>query len=964
MKKIKKILIALMAFAVSSIAVLLVACSNNDNNNGSVSLDNFTDSTATVEIGGRYVPDYLTVKDKNGNEYPLIVKVYNSKDDEVGSTDGSFNVSDFGGYTVKYTATIGDTDYVRTVAVNVIDNTAPELKILNLRSEREVGTISYPQVYVSDNSGETLAYTIDVEPTGSLDANSIDKGEGSVTFNKPGTYRFVATAKDSHGNVGREEKEIIITESMGANVWEDFSNENHMETVKNTTFLTSMTQSQWLAEFEGAYGVAKIQPNFARYYNNNFFVQLGLPKTKEEILACDWGSFTIRMYLDVKNASSVRLTNGDSFVFGDYPTGQWIDLKVYRKSYIVKANNYMFPSLLGDEDYDARGEAFALAVTQEIPRPMFSVSVGNLLSSIELSDVKIYIDQITWEDLGPDTTAPTITLNGASWQVKANTSMALPLIEVTDDRDLNPEYECKFYKVESTADVNIPIESNKVAIGDPGRYKLVVKAHDSAGNTTEKSYFFTASEKVDYKQIANYDNDYEIGIFGLYAGSGISWAESFTDKDGVTKTGLMKLTFDGNEGADVVTFTLPQAIADAMKEEMFDYVEFTFCVANEKDSYNGEYGGFSLYSLNKSIPDYSVNPLACQKWHTVKFSLDELAKSGSYLSEGSNYTVERARSAFLAYYTNNKGLFFNMSSWFRGQTVHMYIDSVSWGVYEPDTVAPEITANGVWKSEINKEYTLPTFTAIDERDGVVDIESVKLFKEGDSTELKVTNGKYTFTEEGKYVVTVTAVDAAGNRAEKSFTITVLQTIDEKIIATYDNQGELGVLGLTKSTDGISFVESFTDEDGVTKDGLMKLTFNGNPGAEVVTMVLSEEVLEKMRAANFDYIELVICVDNVDAYNGAYGGYTLYSFNKSVPAYGVGTSLLCKKWQTVRISLEDLAPAGSYLSDTANYTVEVAREKFLTFYSGEAKNFFNMSNWFEGQTVEMYIDSISWGVNEA
>lgn len=965
MKITKRILTLFAAFALCSTMGVVAAC-KDETDSQTANLVDFTDGVTSVEIGSRYVPDYLSVKDENGKEYDLVIRAYNAKEEEIGSTDGGFQVTEFSGYTVKYFAKVNGTEEVREVKVNVTDHTAPELKILNLRTEREVGTIAYPQVYVSDNSGEKLSYTIDAEAVDNTDANAFIKGEDSVTFNKPGTYKFVATATDSHGNVGRVEKEVLITASMGENVWEDFSNANHMETVKNTTFLTSMTEARWLSEFEGAQGVAMIQPNYARYYNNNFFVQLGLPKTAAEILACDWGTFTIRMYLEVKNAPSITLSNGDGFVFGEYPTKEWIDLVVDRKAYLDKSNNYMFPGFLGNEDYDARAEAFAQAVTQEIPRPMFSVSVGRLLDSIELSDVKIYIDGITWQSLGPDVTAPSVTLRGAFWQVLANSKMTLPTIVVEDDRDNNPKYEATFYKVGESGDVKIPIVANKVDIGDPGQYKLVVSATDNAGNHVEKEFIFTAAEEVDYTQISNYDNAGELGILGLLKGNGISWTESYTDKDGVTKEGLMRFEFSGNAGAEVVTLTLPQTTSDAMRDAMFDYVEFTFCVANERDSYGGSYGGYTLYSMNKSIPAYGQSTsLHCNKWYTLKFTLEELAKRGSYLSDTSTFTVERARNEFLSYYANN-GLFFHTSDWFGGQTVVMYIDAIWWGVYEPDADAPEIKANGTWKSQIGNEYTLPEFTAIDERDGVIDVESVTVCKEGSDQVLTVTDGKITFTEQGRYVIKVTAVDAAGNRAEKEFIVTVVEAIDEKVIASYDSESELGVIGLVKTKDGVSYAESYTDKDGVTKEGLMKLTFNGDNGADAANMVISDEMLAKMREANFDYIELVVCVDNDDSYGGAYGGWSLYSFNTSIPDYRTNP-LQCKKWETVRFSLSDLAAAGSYLSDTAQLTEAQAREAFLDYYSGASKAehlLFNLSSWFERQTVTLYIDSITWGVNEA
>jgi hypothetical protein len=352
-------------------------------------------------------------------------------------------------------------------------------------------------------------------------------------------------------------------------------------------------------------------------------------------------------------------------------------------------------------------------------------------------------------------------------------------------------------------------------------------------------------------------------------------------------------------------------------------------------------------------------------------TLEDLAVTGTYVSDANTLTVEEARAAFLTMYAEAAN-FFNLSSWFDGQTVTLYVDSITWGVDGPDTTAPEISAKGLFAAEAGVEYTLPTFTAVDDRDGEVAISSVELFKEGDTTALTVTEGKITFTEAGNYTIVVKASDAAGNEAEKSYPVTVAEAstpdepVDEHVIASFDSAAKLGVLALSRTENGVSFAESYTDKNGVTKEGLMKLTFSGDSGAEVITMVLSEDMIAKMSAAKFDYLELVVCVDNDDSYGGAYGGWSLYSFNKSIPDYNTNP-LQCKKWETVRFSLSDLAAAGSYLSDTAQLTEEQAREAFLDYYSGtsEAEHLlFNLSSWFDGQTVTLYIDSITWGVNEA
>jgi hypothetical protein len=175
-----------------------------------------------------------------------------------------------------------------------------------------------------------------------------------------------------------------------------------------------------------------------------------------------------------------------------------------------------------------------------------------------------------------------------------------------------------------------------------------------------------------------------------------------------------------------------------------------------------------------------------------------------------------------------------------------------------------------------------------------------------------------------------------------------------------------VLALSRTENGVSFAESHTDKNGVTKEGLMKLTFSGDNLAEEVKMILSDDMIAKMREAKFDYLELVVCVDNIDSYNEQYGGWSFYSFNKSIPDYSTNP-IKGKTWTTVRFSLADMTASNSYVGDQKTLEGDEARAEFLSYHSASsdcAHYLFNMSSWFGGQTVNLYIDSITWGVNEA
>ncbi|MGG1397303.1 immunoglobulin-like domain-containing protein [Bacillus salipaludis] len=90
------------------------------------------------------------------------------------------------------------------------------------------------------------------------------------------------------------------------------------------------------------------------------------------------------------------------------------------------------------------------------------------------------------------------------------------------------------------------------------------------------------------------------------------------------------------------------------------------------------------------------------------------------------------------------------------------------GLAVPDTKAPVITlsANGPFVVLIGTTFTLPTATAVDDRDKAV---SVKTSIKNEAGQIKNTIDTSTA---GKYTVSYTAVDKAGNKSEKTITIII------------------------------------------------------------------------------------------------------------------------------------------------------------------------------------------------
>jgi hypothetical protein len=302
---------------------------------------------------------------------------------------------------------------------------------------------------------------------------------------------------------------------------------------------------------------------------------------------------------------------------------------------------------------------------------------------------------------------------------------------------------------------------------------------------------------------------------------------------------------------DVVMLTLNDQLREVMLEEKFDYFEMTICVDND-DSYDGAYFGYTLYSANLSIPQYGEGTsLACRKWQTVRFTLKDLFRQDviTYcFQDEPSENIDDFREFVLEKHKPGS-TFFHLSDWFRGQTVNLYFDSLTWGKFGPDTEAPVITTDSALTAEVGVKYTLPEFKANDERDGQVKIQSVELFKEGSTDPILVSGEKITFNEPGTYTFVVTASDVAGNCAEQRFTLTVNGTTAD------ETAPEITANGL------------FVAEVGARRKGDVKelcewikpdfAAFTGVCNQHVETFGSLENVI-KTKSEVFDFAPVVVC----------------------------------------------------------------------------------------------------------
>lgn len=803
------------------LALLISSCAGGgDQKTTWGTLENFVDQNATIEAGERYKPDLTEVKTKEGKTYTLndnlFITAQDSQGNDVPITNGSFTVTDMNGYTVFYRVYEGEEYRERKVTLSVKDSTGPSIQILGLRSEREIGTFALPTMRVKDNSGENLAATYEVldKSTGKVaDSVTINKEKRTMTFVTPGEYVFHATAADSHGNVGEAKQDLIITEKMAPGVWENFDNERHMEVIKNIDHYTSQTTARWLESYKGKTGVAEIRPNYKEYYYHSSFVQLGLNKTVAEMMDCHWNSFTLSMYVSAGNESTVKVSNG-SYLFGEIETGKWVDFKITRKAYLVPENSRMFPNMISSDDGESRYLAFAKAITGDTPRLAFAIN-----SASDNTDVKIYLDAITWEEGEKDTEAPKVRLEGATWRVQSHTMMTIPTIVVEDNMDSTSTYEnLHFYYVNSGTRQEISISNGKVQIGDEGTYQLVVGVRDESGNYADRVFTFTASDELDQHIIATYDAEEQIGG----TNGEVGYVEDFNGAKGVMS---VKLQDAVEYGSGFLQMQFPKTTIDAAIQGKFDYIRFRMYVACETSS-----SDVLVYSWISNLGKFKPN-----QWVDFDLTVKGLSYR-SFLSWNQQLSRSGTYSEFVNQYVNGKNILFYLSDTDlinNKKPVTYYFDSIEWGIYhEGDYVESVKGLKASYDLSTESSIALPTIAVVS--DGILssekEISSISFFQKNGSdwNEIQPNDGRITFPSKGEYKAIV-KVDGCPDfnasfivedltNAIYSFSSDDVYTEEPKEV-WYPAKGEHVTFDYHNGRS--TWMEKFTGKDGVTEYGVLK-----------------------------------------------------------------------------------------------------------------------------------------------
>lgn len=217
MNKWLKRLIAVLACVM--LFTVFAAC--GEKSPADVTLVDFpAEKNETVYLGDSYKLASTTVSDTEGNTYRVSYEVTRSDGEEVLVIGGEFDIEFLGGYTIVYTAQVGDSAQTSTVKLSVTDNESPLIRISS-PSDGTVGkAYTLPQIVVSDLSGNIAEQSVRVYLTEGNVEQNLTEADGTYTFTPQtvGEYKIVVYAKDAAGNEDEAEASFLVKEVFGEDV--------------------------------------------------------------------------------------------------------------------------------------------------------------------------------------------------------------------------------------------------------------------------------------------------------------------------------------------------------------------------------------------------------------------------------------------------------------------------------------------------------------------------------------------------------------------------------------------------------------------------------------------------------------------------------------------------------------------------------------------------------------------------
>ena len=245
-----------------------------------------------------------------------------------------------------------------------------------------------------------------------------------------------------------------------------------------------------------------------------------------------------------------------------------------------------------------------------------------------------------------------------------------------------------------------------------------------------------------------------------------------------------------------------------------------------------------------------------------------------------------------------------------------------------DSEAPTIAIGACPIGYVNKEYVLPTIIITDaDQNGLTS--TVKVYAVGDETEIAVSDGKFTPTVAGEYVIKVNAQDGSGNTSSDEVKFIVRGEMAPFVLEDFQDNYGTEIFTMEENgynTEDAQWLDSFdpTPDNGENADarnGVASVAFEEHEYGPHFCVRLPQE----MATADFGYVYVRAYIKS--AVSEYVPTVKAHSSNEFIGEYNVN------EWVEIRIAVEDINSETSWFSTSKNED-ETAMECFRRMMTQE------------------------------
>ncbi len=595
--------------AVLSVGCSLLGVACKDTEEKQATLVDFTDATVYADYKSDFsINPYLTAIDDQGGVHKGTATVVDGQGNTVELFSNRFKIASVDNYTATVRVTLGETDYTRTLTIDVLDKTAPVISVGQFVARK--GQECAPEITVSKFEAEEITPSFKVYSILGEEANALTVTDGKFTPTNEGVHKMVVTAEDQYGTVSTLEHEFYVRSYM--NVLQSFDVQTSTaDVLKSTTGANYDTEENgfynvWHENYQGRTGVVETVTTSGGKYGMGK-VALRFNRTAEELAAMQFDYISVWAWINGEDGQTYQVNAGNAVLEQEVQANAWQEIRIYKED-IESEKSYWYNDTKG---YQGARDWFNHAHAQDGTGDyLFNIKLPQATDQNDLTTqsdaVKIYLDSVSYANVNVSQfTAPT----------SAGESFTLPTAKLLDETTalLTDEYQVK---AELLGVGVLTVENNAIQIPYGGDY-VITYSFSYGGIAYTKEITFTVPRVLGAGVLEDFSTptssaSVRDGEKGLSTTTTSTWLERKADSTGTEKTGVVQIAL----GTGKTLYFNSLLSVEEMSAMDWDYLSVWVLV--ERNSLSQGATGY-VYQWNNCNKSY-----ANKVWTEIRYTKDEI----------------------------------------------------------------------------------------------------------------------------------------------------------------------------------------------------------------------------------------------------------------------------------------------------------------------------------------------------